>query len=159
MEGEFWQEQRRFALRHLRDLGFGRTSLENLIQEEIHDLMREMKAQADSTADGVVNFKSLFNVPLINIMWALFAGERFQHDDVKLNRLVSTIDAFLRNVQVSRLVIPVPSLLLRWPGFLKFFLGAQMTAFQAVQDFVRASHCCSNKQFLILIWTVRTGKH
>ncbi|GLH13839.1 Methyl farnesoate epoxidase [Gryllus bimaculatus] len=42
-DGPGWQEQRRFAFRHLKDLGFGKASMENVILEEIEDLLQEIK--------------------------------------------------------------------------------------------------------------------
>lgn len=33
-DGDFWQEQRNFATRHLRNLGFGKSHMESLIIEE-----------------------------------------------------------------------------------------------------------------------------
>ncbi|KAF4528267.1 hypothetical protein B566_EDAN014157 [Ephemera danica] len=38
-QGDLWREQRRFTLRHLRDLGFGKHSMQGLIHEEEIDAM------------------------------------------------------------------------------------------------------------------------
>jgi hypothetical protein len=40
-DGQFWVEQRRFALRHLREFGFGRRflHLEDVVKEEIQDML------------------------------------------------------------------------------------------------------------------------
>ena len=38
-DGQLWSEQRRFTVRHLKDLGFGKTSLEGLMLQEVSDLM------------------------------------------------------------------------------------------------------------------------
>jgi methyl farnesoate epoxidase/farnesoate epoxidase len=47
VDGEFWQEQRRFTLRHLRDLGFvGKTSIEDQMMEEISDLISDITEAA-----------------------------------------------------------------------------------------------------------------
>ena len=37
--GHEWVEQRRFALRQLRDLGFGKSSMEDMINEEVGKLI------------------------------------------------------------------------------------------------------------------------
>lgn len=34
-DGELWQEQRSFALRHMRQLGFGKSAMETLIINEL----------------------------------------------------------------------------------------------------------------------------
>ena len=69
-QGPLWQQQRRFTVRHLRDLGFGKTSIENQIIDEISELIQEMTDTASSNADGKVDFKGLFSVSVINILWA-----------------------------------------------------------------------------------------
>jgi hypothetical protein len=40
-DDNFWEQQRRFSLRHMRDFGFGRrfTALENVAEEEIQDVL------------------------------------------------------------------------------------------------------------------------
>jgi hypothetical protein len=39
-DGEYWKEQRRFALRNLRDFGFGKSSMEDAIVAEAGKLCR-----------------------------------------------------------------------------------------------------------------------
>jgi len=46
-EGPFWVEQRRFTLRHLRDFGFGKKSVENVIREEAEDLFETVFKKND----------------------------------------------------------------------------------------------------------------
>ncbi len=41
--GTEWTEQRRFALRHLRDFGFGKKSMEELIMTEVRKLCKEVE--------------------------------------------------------------------------------------------------------------------
>ena len=44
--GTEWKEQRRFALRHLKDFGFGRSSMEEIILEEFNELAEMLKTKA-----------------------------------------------------------------------------------------------------------------
>lgn len=44
-DGPYWQELRRFTLRHLRDFGYGRTSMESLIMQEADDLIKEIRSK------------------------------------------------------------------------------------------------------------------
>jgi hypothetical protein len=39
-DGSYWSEQRSFAVRHLRHVGFGKELKEDLIMEELKDLVR-----------------------------------------------------------------------------------------------------------------------
>jgi hypothetical protein len=41
-EGRNWQDLRRFALHKLRDFGFGKSSIEVLVQDEIKELMSNL---------------------------------------------------------------------------------------------------------------------
>ena len=137
-DGDVWEEQRRFTLRHLRDLGFGRTSSENLIQEEIHDVMDEIRTEAE-TSNGIVKFNDRFNMPLMNILWAIVAGERFKHDDDKLNRLLYIVNLFVRSGNAFiRSAIPLPNFLLRlFPFIKKKFIGTKYDLYPPIQDFIR----------------------
>ena len=70
--GHEWQEQRRFALRNLRDFGFGKVSMEGLIQEEVEKCV-EMLSQET----GKVTQLSLkLNIAILNALWKLLTGEK-----------------------------------------------------------------------------------
>ena len=42
-DGDLWKEQRRFTLRHLKDLGFGKSSLEAVMLDEIQDFIDNLQ--------------------------------------------------------------------------------------------------------------------
>ena len=70
--GKVWQEQRRFTLRNLRDFGFGKVSMEGLIQEEVEKCI-EMLSQES----GKVTKLSLkLNIAILNALWKLLTGEK-----------------------------------------------------------------------------------
>jgi len=72
--GQFWQEHRRFTMRHLRDLGFGKTSIEDQMMGEVKDLITDMENSSQSDAQRVVDLKGIFQVSVLNILWAMIAG-------------------------------------------------------------------------------------
>lgn len=45
---EFWVEQRRFVLRHLRDFGFGRRTMAELVEHEAEHLVNYFKEKVGS---------------------------------------------------------------------------------------------------------------
>ncbi len=42
-QGQDWIEQRKFTMRHLREFGFGKLSMESLIQEEVEELIEGLR--------------------------------------------------------------------------------------------------------------------
>ena len=72
--GRFWQDQRRFTLKHLKDLGFGRKTLDTIIQDEIKCLIENLSLKAK---DGDVLIDTIFNFPIINILWQIVASKKY----------------------------------------------------------------------------------
>ncbi|XP_057381565.1 methyl farnesoate epoxidase-like [Daphnia carinata] len=140
VDGDFFREQRRFALRHLRDLGFGRTSAEEMIHEEIRELIRLLGEQAGSDPEGVVDFQSgTFNRNVLNILWALIGGERFRGDDARLTTLLDMVDFFNRSFKPQTASIAVPAFLLRLFPSLRKILGIRNDIFEPLQNFIRGT--------------------
>lgn len=137
VDGDFYREQRRFAVRHLRDLGFGRTSMEDLIHEEIRDLMAEISEQAASSPNNVVDFKGIFNLSILNVLWALIGGERFDRNDTRLAQLLEMVELFARSFKPLTAAISVPGFLLRLFPSLRTLMGLRNDIFQPMHDFIR----------------------
>ncbi|EFX83962.1 hypothetical protein DAPPUDRAFT_47355 [Daphnia pulex] len=136
-DGEFWREQRRFTMRQLREMGFGKTSVEYQMTDEIRDLIDEIKKQGRSNDDFIVDFKGIFVVSVVNILWAIVGGERFQRDDARFKRLLEDIDLFFRVGNPVRANFPVPVFLLRlFPGLRSYF-GVQTDMFEPLQKFIK----------------------
>jgi hypothetical protein len=136
VDGDFWQEQRRFTLRHLRDLGFGKTSIEDQMIDEINDLILDITAAAKSDPGHVVDFKAIFTVSVINILWAIIGGKRYQRDDLKFKKLLANIDMFLRAGNIAQVLFPVPAFLVRHFPSLPSLLGLQDDLFVPIQQFI-----------------------
>jgi hypothetical protein len=54
-DGPFWIEQRRFALQHLRDLGFGRRIMVASICEEVEDVIKELRQHEEFEVIALCN--------------------------------------------------------------------------------------------------------
>lgn len=90
-DGKLWQKQRKFSLQHLRNFGFGRREMEEKIQEETRDLI----AIFNSRGSEPIFMHTAFDVSVLNVLWAMMAGERFEIEDVRLIKLLQIIhDAF-----------------------------------------------------------------
>ena len=64
-EGKTWQEQRRFTLKSLKDLGFGRNKLDTIIHEEVNILIEDLILRSGA---GDVLIDDIFNFPIVNIL-------------------------------------------------------------------------------------------
>jgi len=91
--GESWRETRRFVARTLKDMGFGKNTSEALVMEETSAFIAAIKKMADAN-DGVIDVERLFNKAALNVVWHLSAGERFDYDDAKMEKLYEFIEVF-----------------------------------------------------------------
>ena len=61
--GEVWKQQRRFTLRSLKDLGFGKNSLEPIMQQELEELLdiftQKAKEKFEVGVSGLPHWKCL----------------------------------------------------------------------------------------------------
>ena len=89
-EGQTWTNQRRFALKELRDLGFGRKSLDTVMVEEVDGVLDDMiKGQSDK-----VIIDNTFNIAIINVLWQIVASKRFDPEAADTQRMM-----YLLNMQ------------------------------------------------------------
>ena len=85
---ERWRELRRFTLKSLRDLGFGKSCSEEAIIEETRVLVENIKESLDGDNEGEVDLEKSLNCASLNIIWNLVAGTRFKYNDEKMKELV-----------------------------------------------------------------------
>ncbi|ODN01944.1 Farnesoate epoxidase [Orchesella cincta] len=83
-EGELWEQQRRFVVRQLRDFGFGKSSMESIIMEEVNELGERLAA---FKGEPITNMKSFLSLATVNSLWSIVAGTRYSQDDPKLRAL------------------------------------------------------------------------
>ncbi|XP_040577088.1 cytochrome P450 2U1 [Lepeophtheirus salmonis] len=74
-EGILWQNQRRFSLMKLKNLGFGKKSIEIIIYEQIINLFEMIETQKDSFNDLFI--KDIFTIPVVNVLWKIVASKSY----------------------------------------------------------------------------------
>lgn len=82
--GHVWEEQRRWNLRKLRDFGFGKTSMEGLIMEEVNEVMDIIKDNREKPL--VVD--RILDLAVLNALWTLMNGERCAMNDPKIRGIL-----------------------------------------------------------------------
>ncbi|KAK8740273.1 hypothetical protein OTU49_003138, partial [Cherax quadricarinatus] len=103
--GEVWKNQRRFTLRTLKDLGFGRRSIEPIMKSELEELLEYFTQRQGQKLD----IGLLFNRSIVNVIWALVIGKRFSHSDARLQELVDKVQKMIRTFNPFH-----PALQIRW---------------------------------------------
>ena len=93
-EGRTWTEQRRFTLRTLRDFGFGKQGMEDVILEEVE----LFKGLIDKHNGEPFDFKNQFNLPILNALWRVTSGERFEYDNQKFKSIVDRLTEMLQRI-------------------------------------------------------------
>ena len=79
-------------MRSLRDFGFGKKSMENLILEEVHDLISWIKKNEKKA----ISVNKKFNLSVVNALWMIMAGHRYDHDDTKHTTILNEANEYLR---------------------------------------------------------------
>ena len=87
-DGQEWTDTRRFALKHLKDFGFGRAGLEGVIQGEVEELVTLLAA----TKGKDFKMETVFGIPVINILWTIVAGTRFQSGDPEAEQMMGLLN-------------------------------------------------------------------
>ncbi|KDR10510.1 probable cytochrome P450 303a1 isoform X2 [Zootermopsis nevadensis] len=99
---DFWQEQRRFVLRHLKEFGFGRHTMAELVEEEAGQLVQafQQKLQGSQNAGVVMPMHNAFGVYVLNTLWSMMAGIRFSHSDLELKMLQGLLTELFANIDM-----------------------------------------------------------
>ncbi|XP_047480020.1 cytochrome P450 2L1-like [Penaeus chinensis] len=112
--GKRWQNARRFLLRNLRDLGMGKTYLEESILVEARALVKDFT----SCAGTPCHVPESLNVAVLNIIWQMVANKRYDLHDKEVLKPIT----ILRSVDASSAILLIefiPWLRKLLPEFMK----------------------------------------
>ena len=74
---DFWQEQKRFVLRHLKDFGFGRRTMAELGEGEAAHLVATLDEKVKAGGgEAIIEMSSAFGLNVLNTLWMMLAGIR-----------------------------------------------------------------------------------
>ncbi|XP_059216227.1 probable cytochrome P450 305a1 [Stomoxys calcitrans] len=84
-DGKLWYEHRNFAMKQMRNVGYGRSEMEKRIEKETHSLLKFIYELS-----SVPVFPSTFLAQsVINVLWSMTAGQRFERGDKRMAKLLS----------------------------------------------------------------------
>ena len=109
--GQVWKEQRRFALRSLRDFGMGKLSMEGRIQDEAEQFVDELKKQSGQKLD----MQYLITNAVSNVICNMVFGQRFEYDDPVFLESIQEMNRSLR-VSANAFVVDMVPVLRYFPS-------------------------------------------
>lgn len=74
VENEFWDIQRKFSSKILRQMGMGRSSMIDQVEQECEQMIQYFRKQSEN--GQVIEMRYAFDIPVINTLWSLVAGYR-----------------------------------------------------------------------------------
>ncbi|XP_049299516.1 probable cytochrome P450 305a1 [Anopheles funestus] len=86
-DGAFWNEQRSFVTRHLRNVGYGRQAMHVQIQTELNELLEVL----DNRMEQPIWPGSILAISVINVLWTIVTGSRVPREDDRLQRLLQLL--------------------------------------------------------------------
>ena len=116
-------------------MGFGKSSIENQMMDEIQELIQEIKSSIESDPNNVVDFKGMFNLSTLNVLWAMITGSRRRRDDTQFQTLLNTIDEAFRAGNSVRNQLDLPEFLYRLFPVLRKYFGARKDLNAIIQKF------------------------
>ncbi|KAF7271345.1 hypothetical protein GWI33_015772 [Rhynchophorus ferrugineus] len=81
-DGELWKEQRAFLVSHLKQLGFGKDNVEQMVKDEIRDIITRMEHNLNN-----VNIAEVLAPSVLNILWYLTSGKNLRGNQRVTNLL------------------------------------------------------------------------
>ena len=116
--GQEWQEQRKFMLSTLKHFGIGKTNIEGLINEEVAyfcQYIEEVLISQMECPEETNKPLNMFQIPIINILWKIVAGEHYNYDDPTL------VDLLRKVVERTNVPLFKPSAVTFFPFLDKLF--------------------------------------
>ena len=106
------------------------------MMDEVQDVIRDIKEASKSVQNNIVDLTGIFNVSVINILWAIVGGKRFERDDPIFRNLVLNVDLFIQSTNFAGATFPFPAFFVRrFPSILKV-LGFNIQLIHPLQKFI-----------------------
>ncbi|XP_036139915.1 methyl farnesoate epoxidase isoform X2 [Monomorium pharaonis] len=98
-DGEIWRDQRRFVLRTLKEFGLGNVTMEDLILNDAVSLTTMIDSLAK--LGPINNLYNITSIAVLNSLWTLVAGARFDLDNPKLTEILTVVNEIIRNTNAT----------------------------------------------------------
>ncbi|KYM98161.1 hypothetical protein ALC62_11152 [Cyphomyrmex costatus] len=98
-DGDIWRDQRRFVLRTLKEFGFGNVTMEDIILNNAVSLTNTIESL--TKLGPITNLYNITSIAVLNSLWTLVAGTRFDLDNPKLTEILLVVNEIVRNTNAT----------------------------------------------------------
>ncbi|XP_044593457.1 methyl farnesoate epoxidase-like isoform X1 [Cotesia glomerata] len=127
-DGKVWADQRRFSLINLKSFGWAGQTMEELILEDAENLGKIIEKVSQEHGGIVQNLKELTALAVLNSLWSLFGGSRYDIGKCE-PKLLETLRMLNDSVKESN----VSGGLLNYLPFLRL-LAPKLSGYEAIHD-------------------------
>ncbi|XP_033248808.1 probable cytochrome P450 303a1 [Drosophila miranda] len=101
-DGEMWVEQRRFILRHLKNFGFARSGMTDIVHNEATCLLHDLRAvvRREGGHQARIQMHDLTSVYVLNTLWCMLSGQRYDPGSVEITELLETFFELFKNIDM-----------------------------------------------------------
>lgn len=131
-EGDLYTMSRRLTLRHLKNLGMGRSSMEEYINRQVHAHMTEF---LEPNCGSEIQLDGSLNIAILNVIWKLVASQELRITDTKVFDTITTMMGLLEHAKVLEMLDALPLLKILLPRFV-FQLDQKESKFRKHMDTV-----------------------
>ena len=98
-----WKEQRRFAMHNLKNLGFGKSSMEAQIMDEIQAFISDLDCKI--LQNDEIDFGVSFNISVMNVLSRMISGTRFNNDNMEDRKLFNAITKLFEVLDPTKIIV------------------------------------------------------
>ena len=71
----------RFTLRTLKEFGFGKSGMEDIINNEVEEFSAFLMDEANKAEDGAIDAQNVYNISILNALWRIISGDHNENTD------------------------------------------------------------------------------
>lgn len=88
-DGRLWHEQRSFVIRHLKNVGYGKTEMKVQIENELQELIELIDA---AHGRPIWPGRELLPPSILNVLWTFITSKRIGRTDPRLHKLLHMLE-------------------------------------------------------------------
>ncbi|CAG7832972.1 unnamed protein product [Allacma fusca] len=155
LEGRQWQELNRFVMKCLRDLGFGKKSLQSSIMEEVV----QTRSLLEKNTNKPLYLKPLIELAVVNALWGIITSEKYDIEDPTKRHALEIMSDGIADQNIVGIAAFLPWLAKLFPTYtgytkgLRYFEAPEQLVKEVVQKHVDSYVPGTEKDFIDVMLT------